>query len=111
VDNRSGVGPEFRWAALACACALALAPLHWPYGYYQLLRLVVTALAIWLCVAASRQQRTSWTVLGAGTALLFNPIIPVYLNREIWLPIDLATAVLCVVAAIKLPRTSNSSEA
>lgn len=104
--NSSGelVGHEFRWAALACAAALAAAPLHWPYGYYQFLRLAVTALAIWLAAAAIRQQATAWTILGVGLALLYNPILPVYLKRTTWLPIDLVASVLCVAAAIKLPR-------
>jgi hypothetical protein len=110
MESRKAIGLEFRWAALACAAALALAPIHWPYGYYQFLRLAVTALAIWLAVAASRQRSTSWTVLGVGMALLYNPVIPVYLNRATWLPIDLAAAALCVVAAIKLPSPLKSPD-
>lgn len=108
MDSRKAVGPEFRLAALACAAALALAPIHWPYGYYQFLRLAVTALAIWLAIAASRQQSTTWTILGVGLALLYNPIIPVYLNRATWLPINLVAAVLFVAAAIKLPSPLKS---
>lgn len=108
MESRKVVGPEFRWAALTCAAALALAPIHWPYGYYQFLRLAVTALAIWLVVATSRQHRATWTILGVGLALLYNPIIPVYLKRATWLPIDLVAAVLCVAAAIKLPSPLRS---
>ena len=93
----------FRWAALGCAAALALAPVHWPYGYYQLLRFAVTALGIWLAVAASRQHSTGWTILGIGLALLYNPIVPFYFERGTWLPIDLAAVALCVAAAIKPP--------
>ena len=105
MESRRAIGPEFRWAALACAAALALAPMLWPYGYYQFLRLAVTALAIWLAVAAIRQKHTTWTIFGVGLALLYNPIIPVYLKRAAWLPIDLVAAALCVVAAIKLPSS------
>ena len=108
MESRRAIGPEFRWAALACAAALALAPMRWPYGYYQFLRLAVTALAIWLAVAASRQQRTAWTILGVGLAFLYNPIFPVFLKRATWLPIDLVTAALCVVAAIKLPSAPDA---
>jgi hypothetical protein len=108
-ETGRAAGPEFRWTALACAAALALAPLHWPYGYYQFLQLAVTALAIWLAVAANRQQSTIWTIVGVGLALLYNPIIPVYLKRQTWLPIDLVVAVLCVIAAIKLPNSCGTS--
>lgn len=101
------MAPEFRWAAFACAVALALAPLHWPYGYYQLLRLAVAALGGWLVIGANRQQNTIWTITGAGLALLYNPMIPVYLKRATWAPIDLVAAALCVVAAIKLSRSPS----
>lgn len=104
MKRHESIGPEFSWAAIACAAALALAPVHWPYGYYQFLRLAVTALAIWLVVAANRKQSTTWIIIGVILALLYNPIIPVYFKRATWLPIDLVAAVLYVAAAIKLPR-------
>lgn len=108
MESRKAIGPEFRWAILACAVALAVAPLHWPYGYYQFLRLAVTGMAIWLAIVAQRQQSTAWTIYGVGLALLFNPLVPVHLDRTSWLPIDLVAAALCVAAAIKLPRPLKS---
>lgn len=71
---------------------LAVAPL--PYGYYTFLRIAVTAGAV--AVAWASFQRTgtvSGWVVGMGLiAALFNPIIPVHLTREIWLPINLVAA-------------------
>jgi len=37
-------------------------------------------------------------------AVLFNPLIPVHLWREIWQPIDLAVAAAFLVAAVLLRR-------
>lgn len=80
------------WLVPAAMLVVAVFPL--PYGYYTLLRLVV-------CVAASvlvwqelraRGGVSAWTVGLALVALLFNPIVPIYLDREAWLPIDLAAA-------------------
>jgi hypothetical protein len=110
-QSRKPIAAEFRWVAFACAAALALAPMHWPYGYYQLLKLAVTALAIWLAIAARQQQSTIWTILGVVLALLYNPVMPIYLNRATWLPIDFVAATLCVAAAIKLPAAVKSPKA
>jgi hypothetical protein len=102
METRKVAGPEFSWTMLACGLALALAPLDWPYGYYQFLRLGVTAAAIWLAIIAERQQCRGWAIFGVGLALLFNPVFPVYLNRGGWLVIDLVVAGLCFVAAVRL---------
>lgn len=75
---------------------LALAPL--PYGYYTLLRLVVTAVAVFAAAIEfkGRQQFTTWSVLLGLIALLFNPIIPVHLTRGMWAVIDTVVALIFV---------------
>ena len=103
MEDLKPIRPEFRWAALACAAGLAMAPMHWPYGYYQFLRLAVTAFAIWLAVETSRQKSAAWAITGVALALLYNPISPVYLKQSTWMPIDLFAAGVCVVAAVTLP--------
>jgi hypothetical protein len=71
---------------------VALLPL--PYGYYVLLRLVVCGVAAFL--AWKHFDATGrfgpWPLILAMVAVLFNPVIPVYLNRVIWAPIDLLSA-------------------
>ncbi len=37
---------------------------------------------------------SSWTIIFAIVAFLFNPLIPVHLSRELWVPIDLLTAIM-----------------
>lgn len=97
----------YRWAAAVSAAALALAPLDWPYGYYQILRLGVTAIAIWLVVQANTAQRAGWVVIGAILALCFNPIIPVHFERAIWWTLDWLAAVIFLWSAKTLPSQSN----
>jgi hypothetical protein len=36
-------------------------------------------------------------------ALLFNPVVLIYLSREAWEPIDILTAVLFAIGAFTLP--------
>jgi len=76
----------------------ALAP--WPYGYYQLLRIVVCAVGIYMAYKAYIWKRV-WAIWLFGfIGLLFNPLIPVHLSREIWRPINVLCALVFVVAFI-----------
>lgn len=77
------------------AALLVIAVLPLPYGYYTLLRLVVTIAAVVAALGLYQaRQAVVWTVIFMGAvALLFNPIITVRLDRSAWLPIDLGLAV------------------
>jgi len=81
---------------------LTLAP--WPYGYYQLLRFVVCGAAVYVAVTAYKWQRTWVTWLFGFIAVLFNPLIPIHLSRDIWQPIDLISAILFLVAVLILKK-------
>lgn len=78
----------------------ALAPL--PYGYYQMLRWVVCGISIYIAYKAYKWDRKWATWLFAGCAVLFNPILPIYLTREIWQPIDIVCGLLFIVSAVIL---------
>lgn len=90
--------------ALIAAVMLFAAIAKWPYGYYVLLRWVVCAVGVLLVVLEVGYERR-WALWPfALIALLFNPLVPVYLTREIWLPIDVVAGALFVVAALALAR-------
>lgn len=94
-SNRSGraaIHPVV-WLLPAVALLVALAPM--PYGYYMLLRLVVTAAAGYLAYQEWVAARTisPWLVALVVLMLLFNPIIPVHLTRGAWAPIDIAASI------------------
>jgi hypothetical protein len=72
---------------------------QWPYGYYQLLRLVVCGVAVYITVLAHQWNRT-WAIWMFGfIALLFNPIAVVHLDKDLWKAIDLVIAIIFLVAA------------
>lgn len=91
--------------------ALALALLPLPYGYYVFLRLVITVSACFAAlVAFRREERVGAIVVVNGLlALLFNPVIPVYLTRELWAPIDMATAAWFALLAYRYRRSADGS--
>jgi len=77
------------WSAIAMLIA-GIVPM-WPYGFYTLLRLVVTGVSIFAIITLGTANSLQ-TVGLAVVALLFNPLIPVHLPRGMWFPIDLAVA-------------------
>lgn len=77
---------------------------RWPYGYYQLLRFVVCGVSVYIAYMAYNWQKLWATWLFGFIAVLFNPLIPIHLSRELWQPIDLACAVLFVVILFVLKK-------
>ena len=89
---------------------LALAP--WPYGYYQLLRFVVCGVSAYMAFRAYTSQKMWAAWLFAFITVLFNPLIPIHLTRELWQPIDTICGMLFITIAIVVdkPITSSNTE-
>lgn len=66
-------------------------PPVWPYGYYVLLRLAVTAVAVY-AIAILGSSRTADSIALAIIALLFNPFFPVHFPKPLWVATDLSVA-------------------
>lgn len=82
---------------------LAIPPI-WPYGYYILLRLVVSGVAVYaIYVGYNVDLRTIPVILGI-IALLFNPIIPIYLKKEVWIVIDIIVAIVFLITIFILRK-------
>jgi hypothetical protein len=82
---------------IAALCLLwALLPN--PYGFYVLVRIIVCGVCGYLAYQYEGRQTASAWLFGL-TAVVYNPIIPIYLPREIWMPIDLLMAVLLLWSA------------
>jgi len=85
---------------------------HWPYGYYQLLRFVVCGVSIYIAFIAYRWQKI-WAVWLFGfIAVLFNPLIPIHLPREVWQLIDVTCAFLfvAIASALRKPTEDKAKE-
>jgi len=74
----------------------------WPYGYYVFLRWLVTASALFLIWVAYNLKKTFWLFLMGIVAILFNPIIPVHLDKETWVIIDFIVAILFLISIFKI---------
>ena len=89
--------------AIAAVVLLLVALGQHPYGYYTFMRWVVTIAAVVVASVGwhSIVQWTTWPFV--GIAMLFNPLVPVYLDRATWRPIDVICAV-SFAASLALAR-------
>lgn len=95
--------PHLIPALIATAVLLgALAPL--PYAYYQMLRFVVAGIAIYIAYQAYSWEKSWATWLFGAIAILFNPLIPIHLTREIWQPIDIVCAMFFLASTALLRK-------
>lgn len=96
-------------AKIVAATLLFMAVGEWPYSYYMLMRFVVCIVAVHTAYVACERARTASTQQWRGkqqrwmwafgvTALLFNPFLPVRLDRGTWALLDVGAALLFVVS-------------
>ena len=84
------------------ALLLAIPSGFWPYGYFVLLRWVVAGIALYNLWIAYNLQKMGWVWIMGGVALLFNPILPIHLDKSTWQVIDFVAAFIFVVSVFKI---------
>lgn len=95
--------------SLLAAAFLLLATLDLPYGYYTFLRIVVCGVSLHVAYSGHQWGHVWAAWLFTLTAVLFNPLIPIHLDQQTWLPIDLIVAAAFVGAAISVRRPNDSA--
>lgn len=88
--------------------ALLITLLDMPYGYYQLLRVMVFCVSAYLAVAESKYEQRIWFWVLVACAIIYNPIFRLSLGREIWSFVNIATAVF-LGAHLKARKTVLNS--
>jgi len=86
---------------------LLLTFFDWPYGFYRILRIVITAVAVfyayYLYKAIKKTDFWFWALV--GIVILFNPIFPIYLyDKTVWGVIDVTVAIFFVILIIKFKK-------
>lgn len=91
-------------------CGIFIISFNW-FAYWLLyfLRIIVTIGAIAIIVKEFENGFNFWVVAFGIIAILFNPLIPVYLNdKDAWMPIDVIAAVLFIIKSLTFK--SNKDE-
>ena len=85
-----------------CAAMLLVAIAPMPYGYYILLRLVSCGVFAYAAFIAHERKLELLPWIYGLLALLFNPIIKVHFDKEIWAFIDIAAAIILLISVPKI---------
>ena len=83
-----------------------------PYGYYSLLRIVATIVFVLAALVSLNREYKVLPWIFAVLAILFNPILKIYLPKEMWIFIDIACGIFLVSVApsISLADPANENE-
>lgn len=80
-----------------------------PYGYFTVLRFVVTSVSLYLSYNIYQENKESLLIWAFGLiAVLFNPIIPVFLERSQWKTIDLIVGIFFVASIFLIKKGKKS---
>ena len=95
--------------------AIAILMLLWgliptnPYAYYVIMRWVCCAVFVYLAVRAWEMEKIGW-VWGLGvTAAMYNPILRVPTNREVWSIVNLVSIGLAIASIFVLKSAETDT--
>lgn len=75
---------------------LFLALLNLPYEYYIFLRWAITIIALFITfVIWDKLENMKW--MSVIIAIIYNPIVPVYLSRNVWILIDILSGLIFLI--------------
>jgi hypothetical protein len=82
------------------------------YGFYQLVRFLVTATAAYSAVVAydvlTAARRRVWVWCLLGLALLFNPFVPIAMDRPTWQVVDVAAGLVFLASVFAFSEAAGS---
>lgn len=81
------------------------------YGYYKLLRWVVCGTGTYSAFLALASNKITWVWVLGIIAVVFNPLIPVHLDRDTWSIIDTVAAGAFVVSTFFVREECNEPPA
>jgi hypothetical protein len=74
----------------------------WQYGFFTILRFVVFFSTAFVAYLAYQAEKEGWTWIMGAIAVLFNPFIPIYLTREVWVLIDSVVGIFLLASTVLL---------
>lgn len=71
-------------------------------GVYTLVRIIVTIGAVAATIQNSSNGINIWSIIYGGMAILFNPLVPVYLHdKGAWVMIDIIAIILFIIQIVR----------
>ncbi len=88
----------FRFLRIIAAIFLFVAIGSYPCSYYIILRIITCGVSVYGIWYAYRVRKFLWLWVFSAIAVLFNPIIPIYLKKDVWIGIDLAVIIVFLIS-------------
>lgn len=98
------------WIFLIPAALLLIGIADLDIGYYTFMRIVVFLAGCFITFVSYKESDkvNFWTVAFALIAILFNPIIPVYLHdKDTWAVLDFICAVIFIIKGIMVHKAAK----
>ena len=74
----------------------------WPFAYHTLIRLEIFIASIYLVFLAMQAGQFGWMILFAILVILYNPIIPIHLKKEVWQIVEISGAAVFGISLVAL---------
>lgn len=97
-------------AIIAIALLLIGIPKGLAYDYYIFLRWAVTTIAAYLAYRSFHTDNQPWGWVLVVIAIVFNPIVPIYLSKGTWVIIDLIAALLIGTSVFVLKEQEDEGK-
>lgn len=95
--------PEWLSWVVISANIIAFADL--PYGYFQLLRLIVTGFSVWVAYALFSGGKKTFGWIFIAIAILYNPLFKIHMERETHQIFNALTAAVTIVEILIWKRS------
>lgn len=79
---------------IICSTLLLMALFNNPYGYYQILKWVITLSSAYIANHYFKGNNEKYGWIFISIAILYNPILPIHLVRSTWEIINIITAIV-----------------
>jgi outer membrane protein assembly factor BamB len=100
-----------KWLALlpliVTATMLFIAIASLPYQYYNALKIIVSVASIYAVILSHRYQKKLVILPFIITTILFNPLVPFSLTRNIWMIIDIICGVWFIISILVLKKLTQ----
>jgi hypothetical protein len=86
------------WLKIIAIVILVGALWNHPYSYFQILRWTVAVAGAYSAYTSFNSKNIFWGWVFVAVTILFNPIAPIYLQKDTWQTFDLIGAVVFSVS-------------
>lgn len=89
---------SFMYLRILGSVLLLIATLKMPYGYYTLMKLFVFGVSVYGTYKFKSTEKIFWAWTFGAITLLFNPLIPIRLDRDTWFYVDIVIAFFYLIS-------------